>query len=118
MHLLGVRRPVALAVAANGRCCRWDAQSFQLSHGGQNFLVLRGGGFGQRLHHDGDSGGCSGQGVEVAVKLLHKGRRGYLALTPGRSCRGGGCDAVNEDGGVFGAEGNLLGIIIINASRC
>ena len=41
----------------------------------------------------------------MAVKLLHKGCRGDLALTPGRSRRGRGCDAVDEDGEVCGSEG-------------
>ena len=33
-------------VAATGRCCRCNAYSLQLSHGGQNFLVLHGDGCG------------------------------------------------------------------------
>ena len=41
----------------------------------------------------------------MAVKLLHKGHMGALDLNPGRYRRGGGCDAVDEDGGVCGSEG-------------
>ena len=95
----------AVTVAAAGCCCRCDLQSLQLSNGGQNLIVLRGDGRGQCLHHDGASGCCSGHGAEAAVKLLHKGRRGDFALTPICSCRGGGCDSVDKDGGVFISEG-------------
>ena len=41
----------------------------------------------------------------MAVKLLHKGRRGACALTPGSSRRGRGCDIVDEGGGVCGTKG-------------
>ena len=95
----------AVTVAAAGRCCRCNAYILQLNHCGHNVFVLSGGGRGQPLHHGGASGGCSGQGAKVAVKLLHKGCRGALTLTPERSCRGGGWDAVDEDGGVCGSEG-------------
>ena len=37
-----------------------DAQSLQLSHGGQNFIVLRVVGRGQRTYRDGASVGCVG----------------------------------------------------------
>ena len=85
------------------RCC--NAERLQISHGGQNTIVLRGGGHGQCLHRDGASGGCGGQGAEVAVKLLHEGVRGARDVAPGCSCPGGGCDVVDKGGGVCGTEG-------------
>ena len=57
----------AVMVAAAGCRCRCNARSLQISHGGHNFVVLIGGGRGQRLRHDGDSGGCDGQGVLCAI---------------------------------------------------
>ena len=54
-------------VAATGRRGLRDAERIQLSHGGHNYVVLCDGVHCQCLHHDGASGGCGGQGAEVAV---------------------------------------------------
>ena len=41
----------------------------------------------------------------MAVKLLHKGCKGVLALNPVRFCRVRGYGAVDDDGGVCGSKG-------------
>ena len=69
-------------VAATGRRGLRDAERIQLSHGGHNYVVLCDGVHCQCLHHDGASGGCGGQGAEVAVKLLHEGGRGARNVAP------------------------------------
>ena len=72
---------------------------------------MHGGGCGKCLHHDGASGVCSGQGDEVAIKLLHEGGRGAREVAPWSSRHGGGCDILDEGGGVCGTEG-------VAAARC
>ena len=50
----------AFTVAASGRCGCYDSEHLQISHGGQNSIVLSGDGRDQCLHHDGTFGGCGG----------------------------------------------------------
>ena len=95
----------AVTVTSAGRrgCC--DAELLQLSHGGQNSVVLCGDWCGQCLHHDGASSGCGRQGAEVSVKLLHEGDRGARDVAPRCSRRGRGCDIVDKGGGVCRTKG-------------
>ena len=68
-------------------------------------LYCRRGGRGQSLHHDSASGGYGEQGAEVVVKLFHEGGKGACDPSSWCSRHGGGCDILDDGGGVCRTKG-------------
>ena len=68
-------------------------------------LYCRGGGRGQCLHYGSASGGYDKQGAKVFVKLFHEGGKEACDLSSGCSRHGGGCDILDNGGGVCRTEG-------------